>query len=77
MQISLPVNIERYIQIKIDSGMYQTPSQVIGDALNTMKTIEAQNARKLRLLKEYVQVGIDAANRGEFSNKSILDIINE
>ena len=77
MQISLPANMERYIQTKIDSGMYHTPSEVVGHALKAMQTTETQHAKKVRALVEFVQVGIDAADRGEFSDKSMLDIINQ
>ncbi len=67
----------RYVQTKIDSGAYHTPSEVVCEALKTVRNIEKENAARSRALRAFVQVGIDAADRGEFSDKSMLDIINE
>jgi antitoxin ParD1/3/4 len=68
MNVSLTPELEKYIEKKVKSGMYQTSSEVVREALRLLKLNElneAERRRKLEDLRKAVQLGIDEFERGE------------
>ena len=61
MNVSLTPELERLVNEKVESGLYQTASEVVREALRLLK--ERDNAREQ--LRGDVQVGFDALARGE------------
>lgn len=61
MNVSLTPELERLVNEKVESGLYQTASEVVREALRLMK--ERDHAREQ--LRADVQVGFDALARGE------------
>jgi antitoxin ParD1/3/4 len=61
MSISLPADLEESIREKIDSGMYDDPSDVIRAAIRLLD----KRDRKLQALRALVAEGLAAAERGE------------
>ncbi len=61
MNVSLTPELEKFIQEKVESQMYQTASEVVRAALRTMKEREEY----LDWERREVQKGIDAADRGK------------
>ncbi len=49
-------------------------SEVVRDALRVLKHEREMEAEELRILREEVQIGIDAADRGEFSERTLEDM---
>jgi len=61
MNVSLTPELERLVNEKVESGLYQTASEVVREALRLLK--ERDYAREQ--LRGDVQVGFDALDRGE------------
>jgi antitoxin ParD1/3/4 len=60
--ISLPRELEEYIDAKVASGEYAHASEVVRDALRCMMTEEAE---KLEWLRNAIEEGIASADRGD------------
>lgn len=63
MNVSLGPELERLVNEKVDSGLYQTASEVVREALRLLK--ERDHAREQ--LRADVQAGLDQLARGEGS----------
>ena len=74
MEIILTSELEKIIEYKINSGGYQNASEFIREAI--LRAVE-HDQLKLSGLNEAVSIGIEQAERGEFSNRSVQDIIKE
>jgi len=61
MNVSLTPELERLVNRKVKSGMYQTASEVVREGLRLLK--ERDEFDKLRAA---IQVGIDEIDRGEY-----------
>lgn len=75
MNISLTPELENYVSSKVQSGMYQTASEVVREGLRLLKEKEELHQQKLTELRAAVQEGIDQADRGQVSpfNEDTLD----
>lgn len=61
MNVSLTPELERLVNEKVESGLYQTASEVVREALRLLK--ERDQAREQ--LRGGVQAGFDALARGD------------
>ena len=61
MNVSLTPELERLVNEKVESGLYQTASEVVREALRLLK--ERDHAREQ--LRADVQAGFDQLTRGE------------
>jgi antitoxin ParD1/3/4 len=61
MNVSLTAELERLVNEKVESGLYQTASEVVREALRLLK--ERDQARQQ--LRADVQAGFDQSARGE------------
>lgn len=61
MNVSLTPELERLVNEKVESGLYQTASEVVREALRLLK--ERDHAREQ--LRADVQAGLDQFARGE------------
>lgn len=61
MNVSLTPELERLVNEKVESGLYQTASEVVRDALRLLK--ERDHAREQQ--RADVQAGFDQLARGE------------
>jgi antitoxin ParD1/3/4 len=61
MNVSLTPELERLVNEKVESGLYQTASEVVREALRLLK--ERDQARDQ--LRADVQAGFDQLSRGE------------
>ena len=62
MQVSLTPKLDEYVREKIESGLYNSASEVVSDALRLMQEHEALRKAKLERLSEEVRKGeLDAA----------------
>jgi len=77
MQVSLSPHLENVVKNKVKSGLYNNASEVIRDALRIMLEQEEMRQAKLQALRDAVQIGDDQADRGEFSDRSVSDIIDD
>jgi antitoxin ParD1/3/4 len=61
MNVSLTPELERVVNDKVESGMYQTASEVVREALRLLKERDEARAQ----LRADVQAGLDQLARGE------------
>ena len=66
MNISLTPELEKFIQSKVESRMYQTASEVVREAIRLMAQQDQDRQAKFEALKRDVQLGIDQFERGEY-----------
>jgi len=65
MKIHLLPEHEAFIREKVDSGEYESASDVVTDALFCFQHIEQFRALRREELRREIQIGIDEADRGE------------
>ena len=67
MNVSLTPTLEELVQRRVASGLYNSASEVIREALRLLE--ERDEIRKLRLgtLRKEISVGLDQLERGEVS----------
>ena len=68
VNVSLTPELERLISEKVDTGMYQTASEVVREGLRLLKE------RDQRELRADVRAGFDAADRGEYTEYAAASI---
>ena len=75
MNVSLTPELEQYVNGKVQSGMYQTASEVIREGLRLLKEREELHQQRLSDLRREIQIGIDQAVRGQGSpfNETTLE----
>ena len=56
------------IDALIESGHYQSASEVLREGLRLVEQREAETARKLEAMREAVRVGAEALDRGEYKH---------
>jgi len=68
MNVSLTPELERLVQEKVTSGLYNSASEVVREALRLMQ--ERDEVRRIRLeeLRREIAVGVEAADRGELAD---------
>lgn len=57
---------EKLIESLVEAGRYQNASEVLRDGLRLVEQREAEDAAKLKVLRETARVGFAALDRGEF-----------
>ena len=72
MNLSLTPELEEFIQSKIDTGMYTNASEVVRDALRHMDDHDPYKE-----LRAFLAPRIASAEAGNFSDKTVEDIISE
>jgi antitoxin ParD1/3/4 len=65
MNISLTPELEKLIDERVNSGLYNSASEVVREALRLLMERDQLKQRKLDELRRQIQIGIDASNRGE------------
>lgn len=63
--IALTPHLDEYVQKKIDSGRYQSASEVVRESLRLMEEEEEDRQKGLEELREKIRVGYEQAMRGE------------
>jgi antitoxin ParD1/3/4 len=63
MNVSLTPELERIVNTKVQSGLYQTASEVVREALRLLRDRD----EGLESLRREVRAGFEAAARGKFS----------
>ncbi|MBW4507839.1 MAG: type II toxin-antitoxin system ParD family antitoxin [Scytonematopsis contorta HA4267-MV1] len=72
MNVSLTVELERYVQNKVESGLYHSASEVIREGLRLLQEQDMLKEIKLQTLRAEIQQGIDS---GESTPLDIEDVI--
>ena len=72
MIIELSPDLEQIVKAKVDSGIYPTAYEFIRQAILQSIDLERQKKQKL---DDAITIGIEQADRGEFSKRTVQDII--
>ena len=67
MNVSLTPELEQYVNGKVQSGRYQTASEVIREGLRLLQEREELHQQKVMDIRREIQVGLDQAERGQVS----------
>ncbi|MCR6632051.1 MAG: type II toxin-antitoxin system ParD family antitoxin [Magnetospirillum sp.] len=74
MNVSLSAEFVEFVEAEIASGEYGTASEVMRDGLRLLKREKAAREEKLAILRREVARGVDEAQSGQLSSRSIADI---
>ncbi len=78
MHISLTAELEKIVKTKVETGMYNNASEVIREALRFMEQHDdLVREMKLDRLRVKLAVGATQAERGEFIDQSLSEIMEE
>jgi len=72
MNVSLTTELEKWVQSKVESGMYTSASEVIREGLRLLKEQDALKEIRLAELRRDIQQGI---NSGESTPLNMSEII--
>ena len=73
MNISITPELEAFVQAKVESGMYQSTSELIRDALRLLAERDEWHKKRIEAMDQFIQVGLDEAARGEFVTPEELE----
>jgi antitoxin ParD1/3/4 len=62
MNISLTPELERFVQNKVESGMYTSASEVIRESLRLLHTHDDLQAQRIKQLNQAIDVGLQQLN---------------
>lgn len=65
--ISLTPEQDAFIEKAVRSGEYQNASEAVRDALRTLQQRRREDALKLKALRVQIKAGVEALERGEFT----------
>jgi antitoxin ParD1/3/4 len=65
MNISLTPELEQFIANKVQSGLYQTASEVVREGLRLLRESDDIHRARLEELKKEIAIGLDQAKQGK------------
>ena len=65
MNVSLTSELENYVKSKVATGMYNSVSEVMREALRLLKERDAMQAIRLEALRQDINKGMNSLERGE------------
>ena len=67
MNVSLTPELEKFIDDRVETGMYTSASEVVRAGLRLLREHEELQQRRLEELRKEVAIGVRQAERGEVS----------
>jgi antitoxin ParD1/3/4 len=77
MNVSLPQALAEFVEKEVASGNYSTASEVVRDGLRMLREERAIYEEKLAVLRREIQVGVDEVRAGQFSDRTVMEILAE
>ena len=71
VELSLPPDLEAFVNAKIAEGQYQSRAEVMHEALVYLRERDRIREMRLEELRKQIQVGLDQLSRGE---RTLLDM---
>jgi len=65
MNISLTPELERFIQAKVDSGLYTSVSEVIRESLRLLSTYDEVQKKRMEQLNQAIDEGLVQLKQGQ------------
>ena len=75
MNVSLTPELERLVNDHVKSGMYQTASEVVREALRVLKDRDRQGALRREVQEGFAQ--IDRGEYEEYDENTIKDLVSD
>ena len=72
--ISLTPEQDEFIEKAVEAGEYQNASEAVRDALRVLQQRRREDALKLKALRLQVKAGVEALDRGEFTEIADADL---
>jgi antitoxin ParD1/3/4 len=72
--ISLTPEQDAFIEKAVKSGEYQNASEAVRDALRALQQRRREDALKLEALRMQIEAGVDALDRGAFTEVADADL---
>ena len=63
--IALTPHFDRFVQSKVESGRYQSASEVVRDALRLLEERESRQTHSLATMRREIETGWQQSERGE------------
>lgn len=77
MNVSLTDEMVKFVEEEVAAGDYVSASEVVRDALRALKHDRDVEENKLRILREEIGKGIDDADNGRFSGRTVDGILQD
>lgn len=68
MNISITPELEKFVQDKVKSGMYNSASELVREALRLLAERDELRRARIEKMDAFIQAGLDEAARGELLN---------
>jgi antitoxin ParD1/3/4 len=65
MNISITPELEKFVQDKVKSGMYNSASELVREALRLLAERDELRRARIEKMDAFIQAGLDEAARGE------------
>ena len=72
--ISLTPEQDTFIEKAVKSGEYQNASEAVRDALRALQQRRREDTLKLKALRMQIEAGVEALERGEFTEVADADL---
>jgi antitoxin ParD1/3/4 len=72
--ISLTAEQDAFIEKAVKSGEYQNASEAVRDALRVLRQRQREDALKLKALRAQIKAGVEALDRGEYTDVADADL---
>jgi antitoxin ParD1/3/4 len=77
MHIHLPSDVEELVRRKVEAGEYETPSDLVIEAIHLLDAQDRVRQQQLDDLRREIALGLDECERGEVAELDIDEIIGE
>lgn len=71
MNVSLTPTLEEFVKKKVESGLYNSSSEVIREALRLLEQSETLRELRLQELRRDIALGIEQADKGKTSTLDV------
>ena len=72
--VNLTDHFDRFVDANIQSGHYKNASEVVRDALRLLELRQQEDTLRLKRLREAVDVGNSAIERGDYRDVDVEDL---
>ena len=72
--ISLTAEQDAFVQKIVNAGEYQNASEAMRDALRALQQRRQEHALKLEALRAQIAIGVEALERGDFTEIADADL---
>jgi antitoxin ParD1/3/4 len=77
MNVNLTPALADFVEREIETGSYQSASELVRDALRLLLREKKRDELKLSLLRHEIGRGLKEADAGEFSTRSLDEIAED